>query len=992
MNEPASKAPRRSRLRLALAIAGVALAIVALLLYAARRTLAREALVAWLRAHGVAASADVEGLGFTDVTGSLAIGDPRRPDFTAERAEVGYGLRGLSLEVRSVRLVRPVLRARWHDGRFSAGALDRLIAELRKGPPNPQAPQPRIEIEGGRLLLATDYGPLQLDADAVLAEGRLQRLTARAAPGRLRGRGVDVGLGAATLTAQAAGPRLELSLDAPVASAAWGPLAVANTRLRFTAAGPYPDLARKHEQGSVAAHAELSGGRIAWAGQTLRNGLVSAALTGDVAGGLEDFALTGRAVADLRAGAAEAAGGTAGPVRAAASAEDLSWTRKGGDVVRAKLALNASLDSFTRPDMKFTQVQAALQGKAGFAHGRADFDLAAHALGHAAWSGLGAPVATDSADIVALKRAARGFRFAAPGLALRGAGGQLGARLLEPVRLAPDAGGAVTLSPAGAGWRLTVAGGGLPRIDAAVDRFALAPGGAVAHGRIQAALSLGPAEGGVYDAAGELRLANGAIAFAGERCAEASAQRLNFGQNDVRRFSARLCPAGQPMVSLAHGDWRISGRAEDVSGEAPFLQAKLAKGAGALDLASVRGELRARLAVDHAEASDAAPERRFNPVQVVGEAHAARGRWDSALSVRDPAGRQIARIAIRQEDASGSGRADIETGTLHFAQGGLQPAELSPLAAAIGAPAEGEARFAGGFAWSAKTQASSGVLEIPRLDFKSPLGKVSGLAGRVVFSSLAPLVAAPGQTLTAPAVAAPAAPLTQVRIVFGLTPEAIQVTDAQAAVGGGVARIEGLQIPLAKDQPIHGVLDLQGVQLHDPVEASPFGDKVDLDARVSGRAPFTVEGGDKVRVAGGALRAIQPGRLSIQRAALTGVAAQGAVAAPGVPAAAAPKASTDTFSDFAYQAMENLAFSTLTATVDSRPDGRLGVIFHIVGRHDPPRHEEIRLSLMDLIQKRFMGRQLPLPSGTGVDLTLDTTLNLDDLMDQWLHGSAQVQP
>jgi hypothetical protein len=52
---------------------------------------------------------------------------------------------------------------------------------------------------------------------------------------------------------------------------------------------------------------------------------------------------------------------------------------------------------------------------------------------------------------------------------------------------------------------------------------------------------------------------------------------------------------------------------------------------------------------------------------------------------------------------------------------------------------------------------------------------------------------------------------------------------------------------------------------------------------------------------------------------------------------------------------------------------------------------------MDLISKKFLNRKLPLPSGTGVNLTLDTTLNLDDLLADYaefrkLHGSAKVQP
>ena len=190
------------------------------------------------------------------------------------------------------------------------------------------------------------------------------------------------------------------------------------------------------------------------------------------------------------------------------------------------------------------------------------------------------------------------------------------------------------------------------------------------------------------------------------------------------------------------------------------------------------------------------------------------------------------------------------------------------------------------------------------------------------------------------------------------------------------------------------MLIFEGVQLHDIVEASPFGDKVDLDAKVSGRMAFEANG-NRVRITRGELKADQPGRISIDRVALTGVQADGAVAAPG--AVAASVNANDTITDFAYQAMENLAFDKLDATIASRDDGRLGVLFHIVGRHDPPTKQTIRLSVMDLLQKRFLGRKLPLPSGTGVNLTLDTTLNLDDLLADYAdylrtRGSAKVQP
>ncbi len=105
----------------------------------------------------------------------------------------------------------------------------------------------------------------------------------------------------------------------------------------------------------------------------------------------------------------------------------------------------------------------------------------------------------------------------------------------------------------------------------------------------------------------------------------------------------------------------------------------------------------------------------------------------------------------------------------------------------------------------------------------------------------------------------------------------------------------------------------------------------------------------------------------------------------------------DTIRDFAYQAMEHLAFDTLDATINSLPDGRVGVLFHVIGKHDPPTRQVIRLSWLDVLRRRFLDRKLPLPSGTGVNLTLDTTLNLDELLADYadyrsLHSSPTVQP
>jgi hypothetical protein len=141
----------------------------------------------------------------------------------------------------------------------------------------------------------------------------------------------------------------------------------------------------------------------------------------------------------------------------------------------------------------------------------------------------------------------------------------------------------------------------------------------------------------------------------------------------------------------------------------------------------------------------------------------------------------------------------------------------------------------------------------------------------------------------------------------------------------------------------------------------------------------------KLRIAGGMARADGPGRLSISRATFN----------PG--GAATGPATKDNLSTFGYQAMSDLAFQTLNATIDSQADGKLRMVLHIAGKYDPPTRKELRLTWRDILDRNVLNKPMPLPSNTRVNLTLDTTLNLDNLiqsesaLEQQL-GSASVQP
>jgi hypothetical protein len=90
--------------------------------------------------------------------------------------------------------------------------------------------------------------------------------------------------------------------------------------------------------------------------------------------------------------------------------------------------------------------------------------------------------------------------------------------------------------------------------------------------------------------------------------------------------------------------------------------------------------------------------------------------------------------------------------------------------------------------------------------------------------------------------------------------------------------------------------------------------------------------------------------------------------------------------------MENLHFETLEAGVNSTDKGRLGVLFHIKGEHDPKVVEKAKIGLMELLNGSAFQRRIPLPAKTPVDLTLDTSLNFDELLAAWKRGWQESEP
>src|SRR5262249_16177632 len=123
------------------------------------------------------------------------------------------------------------------------------------------------------------------------------------------------------------------------------------------------------------------------------------------------------------------------------------------------------------------------------------------------------------------------------------------------------------------------------------------------------------------------------------------------------------------------------------------------------------------------------------------------------------------------------------------------------------------------------------------------------------------------------------------------------------------------------------------------------------------------------------VESVGPGRLAISRSVWT----KGASVTVGV-------------QDFAYQALENLSFETLSAQIDSVNNGRLQILFHVKGKNDPTKAGKSQEARLDQVEGHALEKPVALPKGTPIELTLDTSLNFDELLrayrEAWSQGLA----
>ena len=946
----------------------------------------------YLSTQGVESEIAIQSLSLHGFSGRLRLGPPGRPDATADRIDVDltisppWGPRPLEVVARRIRLVRPTLTAELDRTGLHLGQLQRLIGAAKPGASAAETPD--LSIADGRLTLITPVGVLQMRGSGALKSGRPVSLDLHVAPAQLVGDGwsVETGEGAATLGPSASG--IAAKAQAPIIKAHWPGTAITGAVANLVFIGQLSDPGRPLML-LGRAQAQLNVAAAKTAGRSIEATSAKLDLSSfELAMAKTDISLTG-----------------SGDLDAATPKLDLNGVAMTGvSATVRKLQFQAALDqghwratstANLRAQVRQAQVRAgavalrlldpawAGEGRLNLAQGRLVAALTGGVTARGGLTPADAARLTPGLDRVAgaeaqlrtLRAALLDFRLGAPALRFNIAPGHLRLGLSAPIRLSAANGVHLTLSPASAltqmelpqgriegGSVIDAGGADLPSAEIRLDRARFAQG--VFDGRIAARIagSAGPLHRATLSGTGEVHGGAGRLGFSPSGCLALAADQLSLGGDDLLAPAGRLCadPA-RPLFTADATGWRADGRFEHAGLASRLYSVRVQDLDGAFTASGLRAHpVEAMIHLEPALVTDEAAPKRFAPVRAGGDVRLERARIQARLGLATAKGEALGTVSLLDDMDRGDGSAVIDSSPLRFVRGGLQPLDLSPLAAGLRS-VQGLARFKGQIAWArSATPTSSGELSVDGLDMASPAGAVTGLRADVHFTSLTPLTTAPGQVLTVRSIDAPV-PLHDLRLVFALEPEDLQIQSAQLNAADGVVRLEPLRLALTGGRPSDGVLAVSGLDLGKLVAASSLADKIRLEAVVDGRLPFQI-GPNGLTLLQGRLAAVRPGRLSIQHELLTGSSHPNAV------------------QDFAYQALGDLAFDVLDATMESRPAGRLGVLFHIKGRYDPAVGREAYVGVKQLIDGTAFQKSIPLPKGTPINLTLDTSLNFNQLL------------
>ena len=931
--------------------------------YACRRSIAGALVERYFATFGVTSKIEVTRLDLDAVTARVRLGLPASPDATGT-LDASIGWAGLTPGVRSLQVTGARVVTRFNGRRLSLGAEDKLLDFLLSRPSGRTPPD--ITVEGAAVVVETPQGRMDLTLDAGLMSGAVRTLRARLLPGELRGEGLSVGIQGGTVRVKSQSGRLEVRAEAM-------------GRMSADARGTPARL--EHLQVSVeGSDLELDAVR----GFNLAGHLKLQAEARNV----EFGRVVGEHIAVVVDIPTSHLSGSPPQIDADLSAD-----------VRAQ-GLSMQFDEGTT---FIRQAEARMRGsvKPGSSGPQVDGRADLHVVGEVS-DGMARRLAargplsgSDNSIASILAGAVRSLAAAVEDIRVTYSSGHIGLALERPALLSGGNGVRVTLEPHAltdlldgdtasgryrGAFKLRVDGGGGPSVSAAVHSYSLGVGDdglpvMSARWHVGARLSVGPVHRLAVTAEGALQAEGGRYRVFIEDCADVSLGSLVLGGVDFVDVKAKLCGTQAPWLVTAENRWELHSLWRSFSAQLPSVTTSAANGTGRLDLAgSARGMSDGELKITSLQITDVSHAPRFAPLSAEGTLALEDREWagivEIALAKR---GQSLGRVRLRHSVSNGSGQAQIDMSALEFSPGGLQPSMLSPLLQPL-AGAHGRAGFEGALSWTGGKMSSRGVLRLENLGISSAVGDVTRVKADIELTSLLPPKSAPHQLVSVGEIST-VLPVTELSSHLELLPAAVNIEDMRMNFAGGTITLDPATLPFDPKAKMSVTVRLRDIDLNKLVAASSLGDRLQFDVRVSGAIPLANSAAG-LQVTHGFIASTGPGRIEISRRIWSAEAAN----------------SGNAIRDFAYQALEHLAVDDLNGKLDSLSDGRLGLVLHVRGRHDPPSAAPTRIGILDFLRGHAFDRPLPLPKGTPIDLTLDSSLNFQGLMDTYRAASSAVHP
>lgn len=914
--EDASK--RLSRPLLAAGAGAVLLAGGAAWLWIERTPIATSYIDDALRAKGVPASYRLTRVGFrTQRIEAIRIGDPAKPDLTADWAEIelAVGLAGVSVRAVDAGGVR--LRGRLVDGKLSLGAIDRLLPKTKSDQPF-ALPDIGLTARAMRFEVKTPQGLIRagLDGQGNLKDGFHGTLAAGS--DRLAAGGCMVLAPVARIALRIEGGRPFANGPVGASRIACPQISIIAPRLAVDAHGD-GDLTRWRgtlgvERGSLAAggigvgrlfgksdfdispnslqgQARLGGNGLRYAGSSAAQFLLDASWRADPGAGTAtargEVRLSGgkvaRSLAEGLAGQLAAMDGIpVGPVLAA-------WggaLRRAADRIDGRAAFTFG-HAPAGGELRIDRLDAGMagggrllvrsEGAEGLGWRWPQGGMVTNASGEL--SGGGLPQLT-----VSLRQAVPGAPFS--GSATIAPYRAAGARLaFAPILFGPGRRGETLVST-----RVTMDG---PLADGRVEglalpvrialgrggRFALNPGCvplgfdrlAIAGTVIaKASLPVCPNQGALFGRDADGRVYGGARISGprlrgrvGDQPLTLTARSLDVA---VARPGFRLDslavrlgdPAAPTRLDVAALDGQISarglsGRFGGTSGRLAAVPLLISEGAGQWALAGSRLTLDGAIRVDDAETVDP----RFRQL-VSDDVHLLliAGRIAATATLREPrSGAAVTRVAVRHDLSRGTGNALLDVDGLRFGKA-LQPEAITPLTLGMIANVYGELAGQGRIRWAGGGVVSDGEFRTDGLNLAAAFGPVTGLKGVIRFTDLLGLVTAPDQQVTIAEIN-PGVAVTEGVIRYRILPDRkLSVAEGRWPFAGGTLTLEPTVLDMANPVARRLTFRIDGLDAATFVQQLEF-KNIAVTGKFDGVLPiiFDAQGG---RIVDGVLK-VRPG-------------------------------------------------------------------------------------------------------------------------------------